>query len=630
MLSKKDILKHLKYLIILFILSVIFESVIFIYNNFINKFYDHRNLINNTSIEISKDELEISDVDEYGYAAISYDKKIENVSNIKLVTKEPNQDIYMRLFYNNEEQFIPKSNKDGTEFKVYLDEMKSIESFKIVYYAAQLNTSNIDKIIINDNLSYMPSTVFSVSNVLNCFAILFLIYITIVLYRFLKKKKIEVANIFLVLAILIGIISCTLNVFLAKYDEHAHFWRAYEISTGTIISGTGNKLPKSIFDVVIDENGIYQIEDIANYNNMKEKLKVSLDENSTCNNRVGATANLSPISYLPQLIGIILGRLLRLKPMLIVLMGRLTNLISYIVVMYTAIKLMPKEKWKDIIAIVGILPMSMYIAASLSPDAVIISTSMLSLSYIMKLKYGKQKVRWKESIILGILFMIPIMCKIVYLPMLMLFFLIPKEVFESKKTRYINFIIVVSITAFSLFIWNKLPAPESEIVIRINTEEQINFILSDLQRDLWVVRNTVIYNTSDYYSTMIGGWNTSCFTISIFFVMILFSVFGENTDYMNDKQYKLTKCNKIIMGIVFISAMALIFGGMYATWTRAQFEIVEGVQGRYFLPILPLLLLILDSNVFKYKIKNRNLNIVYLIILLYIPIFINTIDYFNK
>lgn len=69
---------------------------------------------------------------------------------------------------------------------------------------------------------------------------------------------------------------------------------------------------------------------------------------------------------------------------------------------------------------------------------------------------------------------------------------------------------------------------------------------------------------------------------------------------------------------------------MYATWTRAQFEIVEGVQGRYFLPILPLLLLILDSNLFKYKIKNRNLNIVYLIILLYIPIFINTIDYFNK
>lgn len=559
MLSKKNILKHLKYLIILFIISIIFESAIFTYNNFINKFYNHRNLVNNASIEISKEELEFSDVDEYGYAAIIYDKKIENVSNIKLVTKEPNQDIYMRLFYNNEEKFIPKSNKEGTEFKVYLNEMKSIESFKIVYYATQLNTNNIDKIIINDNLSYMPSTEFSISNVLNCFAVLFLIYIVIVVYKFFKKKKIQVANIFLVLTTIIGIISCTLNVFLAKYDEHAHFWRAYEISTGTIISGTGNKLPKSIFDVVIDENGVYQIEDRANYNNMKEKFKINLEEDSRCNNRVGATANLSPISYLPQLIGITLGRLLKLKPMLIVLMGRLTNLICYIVIMYIAIRLMPKEKWKDIIAIIGILPMTMYIASSLSPDAVIISTSMLLLSYIMKLKYGEQKVKWKESIILGILFMIPIMCKIVYLPMLMLFFLIPKEVFESKKARYINFIIVVSITAFSLFIWNKLPAPESEIVIRINTEEQINFILSDLQRDLWVVRNTVIYNTSGYYTTMIGGWNTSSFTVSIFFIMILFSVFGENTDYMNDKQYRLTKLNKIIMGIVFISAMALIF-----------------------------------------------------------------------
>ena len=628
--KREKLLKHFKFVVIFLIVSIIFECMIYAYNVCINNFYNHRNLIGNDPIEIRTDELDISEVDEYGYVAITYEHELKNVSNVKLITKEPNQDIYMRFFYNGSEKFFPKSNKEETEFKVYLDTQSDIDGFKIIYYAPQLERENIDRIIVNDNLDYMPKTTFSWKNILICFMLLLLIYLIINVFKYLKEKKIKVSTAFVILALFLGSIFCFANVLLSKYDEHAHFWRAYELSTGTIVSGTGNELPESIFEVVIDENGVYQIEDRASYEEMNENFEIELNEDNKTQKLVGATAGLSPFSYIPQLLGITMGRFLKLKPLIIALLGRFTNLIFYILLIAISIKLVPKEKWKDIIAIIGLLPMSINLAASLSPDAVIISTVILGISYILHLKFKKRKMVLKDALFIGIIFTIPIMCKIVYFPVLLLFFLIPKEKFKNIKQRVIFLFIILCITASAWIVWHKVPAPASEIAIRTNTEEQTNFILADPLRDGYVAVNTLIHNTPEYYSTMIGGWNTSITIISVFTVLLVWVTFGKDNNCVENEIYKFTKKEKILISVVCLISIALIFGGLYATWTRAQYLIVEGVQGRYFLPILFPILLIMEKDLFEYKFKNKNLTFIYLLLILYIPIFINTIEYFDK
>ena len=628
--KREKLLKHFKVIAILFVISIIFEGVIYAYNIFINKFYNQKNLTGNTPIEISNSELEFSEIDEYGYGAITYNKKLQSVSNVELITKQPNQDIYMRFFYNDTEKFFPKSNKEETEFKVYLEQQSDIDGFKIIYYAPQLDKENVDKIIVNDNLKYMPSTNFSLKNIAICFSILLGIYMLICLYKFLREKNIKVSTAFVVLALLLGSVSCFINVVLSKYDEHAHFWRAYELSAGTIVSGTGEELPESIFDVVINEDGVYEIEDRASYKEMSEGFEIELHQENKTQKKVGATASLSPISYIPQLIGITMGRILKLKPLIIALLGRFTNLLFYIIIIYISIKLMPKEKWKDIIAVVGLLPMSIYLAASLSPDAIIISTIILGISYILNLKYGKRNMRFIDSVLIGIIFMIPIMCKIVYFPIILLFFLLPKEKFKNIWQRILYLAIIICITATVWFIWHKMPAPVSEVILRTNVEEQTNFILADPLRDIYVAFNTVIHNTPEYYSTMVGGWNTSITIISIFSILLAVVTLGKDEKYIENENKKLWKRDKIILGIICLISTALIFGGMYSAWTRAQYIIVEGVQGRYFLPLLPAFLLIIESDLFKYKLKNKNLIYIYILSILYIPIFYKTIEYFNK
>ena len=61
--KREKLLKHFKVIAILFVISIIFEGVIYAYNIFINKFYNQKNLTGNTPIEISNSELEFSEID---------------------------------------------------------------------------------------------------------------------------------------------------------------------------------------------------------------------------------------------------------------------------------------------------------------------------------------------------------------------------------------------------------------------------------------------------------------------------------------------------------------------------------------------------------------------------------------
>ncbi len=92
-----------------------------------------------------------------------------------------------------------------------------------------------------------------------------------------------------------------------------------------------------------------------------------------------------------------------------------------------------------------------------------------------------------------------------------------------------------------------------------------------------------------------------------------------------EDKIELEKKDKIILGVISLLEMGLIFIGFYVSWTRAHYGIAEGIQGRYFLPILPLIALLASKNVLDVKIKNEKWKVAFLIIILYIPTIIATI-----
>lgn len=627
---KAQMKKWIKVVLIILLISILLEVLLLGYNVIIKKLYSVKHLIDNEPVSLHIEDFVVSEPDEYGYVYLQYNQEIANLYNVEMTMKETSEDKYIRLLYNNDSTLMLKSNKEQTKFKAYINQT-NVSNLQISFQEGTINTEDIESITLNANIDYLPENAFSGMHVVIFFIILMLGYL-IVKYgknslKFVNKIKKE--NLFLIIGAILGIILCFVNLPLRKYDEHAHFWKAYEVSMGNFTSNPNKgTIPKTIYSTVIDENGLYHIENNTySYQEVLETIDEGINPEDGTYINPGTVSNLSPFSYLPQAIGILIARIMHLSPTLIAIAGRMTNLIAYLLCMYFAIKLMPKEKWKNILIVVALLPMSLVIGASLSPDAVIISVLTLAIAYLLNLKYVKDKITIKNIIILAILFMIPAICKIVYILAAGLFFILPKSKFKNKKEYYTFALIMLLIIALPIFIWNTLTKDIVQTAIRTNQPEQIYFTLSDILRDLYTTGNTLYNNTEDYLYTMIGGWFTPYIVDFVFIAFLLFVTFQKD-ETQND--IKFSKKDKIIISVILLLIIALIFGGMYVGFTRAEYTIVEGVQGRYFIPILALILILFEGNRISLKLSYKKVIYFISLVVLYIPSLLTMVEYFNK
>lgn len=339
---------------------------------------------------------------------------------------------------------------------------------------------------------------------------------------------------------------------------------------------------------------------------------------------VGATGSLTIVSYLPQTVGVTIGRILNLQPIIILWLGRITNLLAYIALIFLSIKIIPSEKFKAIVMIISLLPMSLNLAATLSPDTIIIATTVFAISYVLYLKFKKDKITLIDIIILGISCMIPTICKAVYFPMCLMLWILPKEKFEGRKN--ISYLLFFAIIIVPYIIFKKLSKFGTyAISIRSNMMEQCLFAISDLTRDFEIAINTMYSEFSKYLFEVIGGWNTIDFVSIVFLLILLMAIFTKSKE---NEKYSFNKKDKIICAIIILIEFLEIMAALYLSWTQGKQKIVEGVQGRYFLPLLPILCVVLSKNKLKYSIKNKSIKYILCLSVCYLIIFTFSIRFY--
>jgi uncharacterized membrane protein len=97
---------------------------------------------------------------------------------------------------------------------------------------------------------------------------------------------------------------------------------------------------------------------------------------------------------------------------------------------------------------------------------------------------------------------------------------------------------------------------------------------------------------SFYFSSFVGvlGWLDASFRHGYYVLSaIMFGALGFACLLVPGAQSTLRVGDRIVMLGSFVSCAALIFGSLYLTWTPVGNAIVEGVQGRYFIAMAPLL-----------------------------------------
>lgn len=163
-------------------------------------------------------------------------------------------------------------------------------------------------------------------------------------------------RVFLSLCLLFGLLSAFFVPQLSVSDENMHYLRAYALADG--------RLESKRCTYPVDVNGrassVYHGNISADYSRPINRSE--LKTTSKCNSAVG----YAPIMHAPQTLGIFIANLFNGSTGLTILFGRIANLLFYALSVFFIIKWVRIGKW--VFAVVGLLPLMVHLAASLSSD----------------------------------------------------------------------------------------------------------------------------------------------------------------------------------------------------------------------------------------------------------------------
>lgn len=577
----------------LLLLPVLFFAIVCIYNYKIeDKDYSKTNVIDSELDIINEEQVEFNNKGNLKKIIIKFDSNIaefKNKINIKILDKDDktiiDEDIdkkkidYEKKYTIN----IPENNKKSEymlKIKNDNEEVLKIKEIKIYNY----HQSNKKIFII----------VFLVITLLTCGLLLIS-----------NKFNISIEKCYLISAIFVYSLFLFLLPLFTAHDELYHWFRAYEVSEGRLLSEVNDNKAYSHLPVSIAQINNEKLRNI-DYRSIKESLEVKTDETQTLYD-MRTVAIYSPVQYLPQATGIFIARQLTDRTLIMAYFGRIFNALFAIVMIYFAIKIIPFGK--RIIYTIAFLPIAIEGFTSLSADAITISTAILFISYILMLVYDKKIkiIRKRDVFIISVLCSILAFCKIVYIPLIFLCFLIPKNKYKDKKWYYITNLLIVIICIFFNLGWLKIAS--SYLALYSITSVQTTSILSHPFNYIQIVLYTFFNNFQRYIFTMLGnelGWEEFIHPLSIIPVSYLILLI-INALFDKQSNNKLHIKENIVFGLVSLLIGALIFTSLYVQFTKPGNIEIAGIQGRYFIPVLPLLLLLISN--FKTMNLNRiNLN----------------------
>ena len=393
-----------------------------------------------------------------------------------------------------------------------------------------------------------------------------------------------------------------------------------EGSHGKIIS---SKLEETSYKVFYAEGNIRGTDNYISFGGKDYEKAQSLH----------APVNTIPSVYFLPATGITVARIMGLNSIYLVLFGRMANLILFILFGTLGIYFLPK--FKEFIFLVSLLPTTIELAASYSYDAVMISSMIFCVSYVFFLAHEKEEFDIKDLVIISLIAGLVLPCKMVYFPMLLMLFSIPLYKFKFRgkvdgkiKKENIAFFLTSAVVVLLSWVFAMYLVNRSTVVgySTSNTsslewagEESytIGYLLHNKLKAVKLFYNTLLLQLEYYHKTMFGAYlghaddvvGIPYIGFLVLNIGMIFSVFGEA------KEKQLLVKERVLTGISIFFVIFLVLLSMLIAWTPISSEFIEGVSGRYFIPVLLPLLMICRNNKIAIKDETKR-NIIFLFILI--------------
>ena len=190
-------------------------------------------------------------------------------------------------------------------------------------------------------------------------------------------------RVFLIIALPVGLFIALLLPSWTGYDEFAHYSRALDIAGGSFFpvqndQGTGSLIPAAYAegtDLVILN---YQAgNNPTNWAHISDLMKLRPDGRMMFVD-TRATSASTPVAYVPAAAGMSVPVALEAPGIVVLWAGRLFSLAVYLALVFLAIRSAKRFRWT--LAIVGLLPLNLALAASVSPDGLTIAAVLMTVA----------------------------------------------------------------------------------------------------------------------------------------------------------------------------------------------------------------------------------------------------------
>ena len=412
---------------------------------------------------------------------------------------------------------------------------------------------------------------------------------------------------FSVIASIFGLIFVFIMPPYQNIDEPSHFYRSYQLSQGVIIGEnadgvTGGTLPESVSESAKKYSYLFSAYD---QKIQPESIIKDAGSSNSSNDVEFTEFNNSviypPITYLPQAIGIKVATIFSNEPLIALYSARLFSLVTWILVTFFVIKMLPIGKWT--FAVISLFPMILVQAASASSDATVNSVTILVVGLIITLIWRENTEVRLDRIrltLLGIAALLLALIKIPAFGVLLFMLAIPSQRFKGIKSKFIYTGIVFSVGLGLIIIWN-LAMLHIRVELRNDTSvsNQLSFIQSN---PLGYVKALVFYPLQTHFDEtiiqMYGwlGWNE----IKLPLWMTIFG-FGSFVLTIMDPSYKrhrIGRRERLLASAVFVIMTFSIVTLLYLSWMPVGHFQLYDIWGRYFVSLLYLCAVIFGGLVF--------------------------------
>jgi uncharacterized membrane protein len=401
-------------------------------------------------------------------------------------------------------------------------------------------------------------------------------------------------------------------------DEFNHIARAYLLSKGTIIAVT----PEGKDSGGMIDSGLAAYMSAYGVLPFKKDRKLSTDEIDSANNikwsgiekfmSAPNTAVYFPIIYMPQAVGLSLGKNLKLSVDTSYRLARFMALLSIAFILFASFNIYPVNPLT--IALL-IIPMSVFQFSSASLDGITTALSILSIATFLRIATDKEEARQGLFYILTLSVVLVATSRTHLLPLLA-FVLASFFYTRNKKCLYYFAAAVVFVIAW-IGIAMKTTV-DTRVVVGASTASVLLFYIKDPLAFFDVLLATVSNSTlvRSYLESFLGnlGWLDTPFSQKeykfLFICTILIGLFSISL-----KNLKADWIPRLVLLFSALVSILLIFFVLLITFNKHPAGLIYWVQGRYFLVPMIMIAYAISGGLKLYEGVFRKIAILLVIIL---------------